>query len=109
MDKNIIDKLIKYGLITNIGIDADKYENVDELINKGIITIPGAKQKILELKGKEVKLHINRGRRKISNYRARIENVYASVFTVKSCSLDDVVNTYSYNDILCGEVKILND
>ena len=58
MDKNIIDKLIKYGLITNIGIDADKYENVDELINKGIITIPGAKQKILELISEESELEV---------------------------------------------------
>ena len=53
MDKNIINKLIKYGLITNIGIDADKYENIDDLINKGIITIPGAKQRILELISEE--------------------------------------------------------
>ena len=33
-------------------------------------------------------IYINRGRRKVSSYRARIEDVYASVFTVKSCSLD---------------------
>ena len=58
MDKNIIDKLIKFGLITNIGIDADKYENVDELINKGIITIPGAKQKILELISEDSELEM---------------------------------------------------
>ena len=58
MDKNIIDKLIKYGLITNIGIDADKYENIDELINKGIITIPGAKQKILELISEELEQEV---------------------------------------------------
>lgn len=83
-------------------------------------TVENIKQKILDLKGKEVNLHINRGRRKVSSYRARIENVYASVFTVKSCSLDldtaqgakksiDSIFTYSYNDILCGEVKISND
>ena len=73
-------------------------------------TVENIKQKILELKGKEVDLHINRGRRKVSSYRARIENVYASVFTVRSCSLDlESIYTYSYNDILCGEVKILND
>ena len=73
-------------------------------------TVENIKQKIIELKGKEVELHINRGRRKISNYRARIENVYASVFTVKTCAADlDAVYTYSYNDILCGEVKISND
>jgi len=73
-------------------------------------TVDNIKQKILSLKGTEVNLYINRGRRKVSSYRARIEDVYASVFTVKSCSLDiDSIYTYSYNDILCGEVKISND
>ena len=64
----------------------------------------------MELKGKEVNLYINRGRRKVSSLRARIEDVYASVFTVKSCPLDiGSIFTYSYNDILCGDVKISND
>ena len=72
-------------------------------------TVENIKQKIIELKGKEVNLDINRGRRKVSSYRARIEDVYASVFTVKSCSLDlESIFTYSYNDILCGDVKISN-
>ena len=73
-------------------------------------TVENIKQKIMELKGKEVNLYINRGRRKVSSLRARIEDVYASVFTVKSCPLDiGSIFTYSYNDILCGEVKISND
>ena len=49
MDKQIIDKLIKFGLITNIDVDAEKYNGIDDLIAKGIITIPGAKDKINEL------------------------------------------------------------
>lgn len=73
-------------------------------------TVDNIKQRIMEMKGKEVDLYVNRGRRKVSSYRARIEDVYASVFTVKSCSVGlDSVFTYSYNDILCGEVKISND
>ena len=73
-------------------------------------TVENIKQKILQLKGEEVNLYINRGRRNITSFRARIEDVYASVFTVKSLLIDnDTVNTYSYNDILCGEVKISKD
>ena len=49
MDKNILDALIKYGFVTNIDVDPNKYKDVDELINKGIITIPGAKSRIMEL------------------------------------------------------------
>lgn len=70
-------------------------------------TVDNIKQQILALKGKEVNLDINRGRRKVSSCRARIENVYASVFTVRSGTME--IFTYSYNDILCGEVKISND
>ena len=73
-------------------------------------TVDIIKRQILNLKGKEVELFVNRGRRKISNYRARIENVYTSVFTVKPCvNQSEIVLTYSYNDILCGDVKINND
>ena len=51
MDKHIIDKLVRFGLITNVGIDASKYKDVDDLIAKGIVTVPGAKAKINELLG----------------------------------------------------------
>ena len=51
MDKKIIDTLVKFGLITNIGVNADKYTSIDDLIAKGVVTIPGAKAKILELIG----------------------------------------------------------
>lgn len=73
-------------------------------------TVENIKASIVALKGKEVNLFINRGRRKVSSYRARIEDVYQSVFTVKSCEVNlNNIYTYSYNDILCGEVKISND
>ncbi len=72
-------------------------------------TVDSIKQQILQLKGKEVNLKINRGRRKTNQFRARIEDVYPSVFTVKALLNLDAIYTYSYNDILCGEVKISND
>lgn len=72
-------------------------------------TVDNIKQKIMELKGKEVKLDINRGRRKVSSYRAVIADVYNSVFTVKSIIDINSIFTYSYNDILCGDVKISNE
>ena len=51
MDKKIVDTLVKFGLITNIGVDASKYKDINDLIAKGIITIPGAENKIKELLG----------------------------------------------------------
>lgn len=49
MDKSILDKLIKFGFVTNVNVDASKYKDVDDLINKGVVTVPGAKSKIMEL------------------------------------------------------------
>ena len=49
MDKRILDVLIKFGLVTNTCVDPEKYADVDDLINKGVVTVPGAKSKIMEL------------------------------------------------------------
>ena len=49
MDSKIIDALVKFGIITSIGIDASKYDSVDDLINKGVVTIPGIKDRITEI------------------------------------------------------------
>lgn len=71
------------------------------------LTVNDIKSKILELKGQEVKMYVNRGRRKIFKFDAVIEDVYNSVFTVKNLEQAlTMTHTYSYNDILCGEVKI---
>jgi len=71
------------------------------------LTIEQIKGKILDLKGQEVKMYVNRGRRKVVKFDAVVEDVYSSVFTVKNLKQAiNLTHTYSYNDILCGEVKI---
>lgn len=64
------------------------------------------KNEIDNLKGKDINLEVNIGRKKYKYFNGKIESVYPSVFTF----LDDEGNlkTYSYNDLLCGDVKILN-
>lgn len=70
-------------------------------------TVQDIKNKILELKGQEVKMYVNRGRRKVFKFDAVVEDVYNSVFTVKNLKQAlSLTHTYSYSDILCGEVKI---
>ena len=75
-------------------------------MKKNITTLDDIKQAVLSLKGEQVKLYINRGRRKISRLDGVIDNVYTSVFTVKDAITSSLTHTYSYSDILCGEVKI---
>ena len=75
-------------------------------MRKGVTTLDDIKQSVLSLKGEQVKLYINRGRRKVLKFEGVIDNVYTSVFTVKDKIASTLTHTYSYSDILCGEVKI---
>ena len=75
-------------------------------MRKGVTTLEDIKQSVLLLKGEQVKLYINRGRRKVLKFEGVIDNVYTSVFTVKDKIASTLTHTYSYSDILCGEVKI---
>ena len=76
-------------------------------MKKSTIKIKDIREKMNELKGKQIKMEVNRGRRRIENYEAVIEKTYPSVFTVKVSS-PSVVDTmsYSYSEVLCGDVKI---
>jgi len=75
-------------------------------MRRGVTTLDDIKRAILSLKGEQVELYINRGRRKILKFEGVIDNVYTSVFTVKEKIASALTHTYSYSDILCGEVKI---
>lgn len=75
-------------------------------MRRNIPTLDDIKQAVLSLKGEQVKLYINRGRRKVLKLEGVIDNVYTSVFTVKDKIATSATHTYSYSDILCGEVKI---
>ena len=72
-------------------------------INYGLDDI---KMKIGNLKGQNVQMKINRGRKKIEKVTAMIKDVYPSVFTIKTA--DEKLQTFSYFDVLCGNV-VLND
>lgn len=64
-------------------------------------------EEIKRLKGESVNMEIAKGRNRIEKYTGVIESVYPSIFTVK---VDDDKNqlsvSYSYSDVLCGDVVI---
>ena len=62
------------------------------------------KQRIANLKGNEINLCVNRGRKKIDVLQGFIENTYPSVFTFLTESNNR--ETFSYFDVLCGLVAI---
>ncbi len=65
------------------------------------------KAKILSLKGREVEMNINRGRKKFDTINGTIKDVYPSVFTVLVKDANSPIQTFSYYDVLCGKVTFL--
>lgn len=75
-------------------------------MRKIIYGLDDIKVKISSMKGQSVKMKINRGRKRIENVTATIKDVYPSVFTITTS--DEKLQTFSYFDVLCGNV-VLND
>jgi len=71
-------------------------------VNSSVLTVI---QEIEKLKGENICMEINKGRKKIEKYQGIIENTYPSIFTV---NVGDGKNTlsYSYTEVLCGDVVI---
>lgn len=74
-------------------------------------SIDAIKAKIKALAGKDINMSVCRGRKRVSKYFGTIENTFPSVFVVRLKNA--IKNTdifpclsYSYNDVLCGEVQI---
>lgn len=63
------------------------------------------KQQIEELKGVNIELEVNTGRKRIKTFAGSIQSVYPSVFTF--LDIEGNTKTYSYSDVLCGDVKIM--
>ncbi|MGN1162485.1 MAG: Veg family protein [Christensenellales bacterium] len=76
-------------------------------MKKNLLSLSEVKDQILALKGENVKLTINRGRKRIEKMVATIDSCYPSVFTVKTDETQtNSIQTFSYSDVLCGDVKV---
>lgn len=78
-------------------------------MHKNILDISGIKSKILALKGAQVEMNINRGRKKIESVSGIIKDVYPSVFTVAVKESRQPLQTFSYYDVLCGNVVFVDE
>ena len=65
-------------------------------------------KEIQRLKGQQVDLKVTRGRKKTLEISGIIENIYPSIFTVKTTAENQNSFSYSYADVLCGDVQLLN-
>lgn len=74
-------------------------------------SLAAIKAKIEAMTGKDINMSVCRGRKRVSQYAGTIENAFPSIFVVRLKTA--IKNTeripclsYSYNDVLCGEVRI---
>ena len=68
------------------------------------------KDKVTNLKGKNINLKINKGRNKIVSLTAIIDQVYPSMFVITpTCNALLDRKSYSYNDVLCGDVVFCDE
>lgn len=76
-------------------------------MRKATLSLNEIIEKIKKMQGKDVNMEVNRGRKRIEKYVGVIEKVYPSVFTVAIKSPENQNNqSFSYSDVLCGDVKI---
>lgn len=71
------------------------------------LSLDQIKSQILALKGSEVAMNINRGRKRFDKLSGVIRDVYPSVFTV--ASPENQIQTFSYYDVLCGNVIFIKE
>lgn len=71
-------------------------------VNSNVLTVI---QEIEKLKGENIYMEINKGRKKIEKYQGIIENTYPSIFTVNIGGGKNPLS-YSYTEVLCGDVII---
>ena len=76
-------------------------------MRKPSMDLEEVKQKIKELKGKDISMSVNRGRNKFVHYEGVLEDIYHSVFVVKLLNQEKEEKlSYSFTEVLCGDVKI---
>ena len=75
-------------------------------MRKDLDTIESVKKRLENIKGENVEVAVNRGRKKILKFDATLHNIYPSVFTVIQKDSSNAEKSYSYTEVLCGNVKI---
>jgi len=77
-------------------------------MKKSGLNINDIREKMDELVGKNIDMQVCRGRKQIRNYSGTVENAFSRVFVVKLEKKEGAVDSlsYSYSDILCGDVVV---
>lgn len=76
-------------------------------MKKASMTITEAKDIVCALKGKPVRILVNKGRKKTEKYSGFVSGIFPCVFTLEIKG-DYPVSTlsYAYSDVVCGNVRL---
>ena len=75
-------------------------------MKKNLETIENVRKRLESIKGQDIKMQVNRGRKKTISFDAKLVAIYPSVFTVTVNTPSISERSYSYTEILCGNVKV---
>lgn len=75
-------------------------------MKKNLKTIQNVREDLNKMKGEKVNMLVNRGRKKIVRFDAVLVDTYPSVFTVMPEDDEQNKQSFSYTEILCGNVRI---
>lgn len=76
-------------------------------MRKRAVSIDEIKKDVLDLKGKELRISINKGRKKIVRYEGEITDIYPSVFVLRINNDHHIkMLSFSYSDVICGDIKL---
>ena len=75
-------------------------------MKRSTVTVNQCKDAISALIGKKVTVKHNRGRNKVYVFVGTISEAYGAVFVVKTENLITDRQTFSYQDILCGDIRL---
>ncbi len=74
---------------------------------KGTKNLPRIKEEIRGFYGQNVRVHVNLGRNRTSDFTGRLTGVYPALFTVLPDDKNYLGKTaYSYSEVLCGSVRV---
>ena len=77
---------------------------------KSLKSINDVREKLQSLQGQNIALKVNKGRNKIVSLTAVIDRVYPSMFVISPTSPVDLDRkSYSFNDVLCGDVLLIDE
>ncbi len=76
-------------------------------MRKRAVSIEEVKQSIEGLKGSNLRISVNRGRKRIQRYDGEIAAMYPAVFTLKITSDKHIdLLSFSYSDVICGDLNL---